>query len=277
MRRLLLAVGICTLCLTGPVADLVAAQTSQPPANETPEQRWARLQAETARIQAERQAERARYEQGVRDAATARAQYERDLARNQQDVRRANEAQADYERRMADRQRAIDAQQGTTRTTQAVRDAQPTTYVHTRIAPSAQCQEQARRRRGRGRLIGGLIGGVAGVAGSQIRGVGALAALAVPAGVLLGDAIASRLDCHEQQQAAIATEDAVRGGVGTTTTWTSETRPNVTGTSTVTATRDEGGGATCVDVTDVVIVDGQETRAPKRLCRRPPSNRYVRV
>ena len=33
----------------------------------------------------------------------------------------------------------------------------------------------------------------------------------------------------------------------------------------------------CMTVTDVVIVDGQETRAPKRMCRRPPSNRYVRV
>jgi hypothetical protein len=30
-------------------------------------------------------------------------------------------------------------------------------------------------------------------------------------------------------------------------------------------------------VTDVIIVDGSETRAPKRMCRRPPQNRYVRV
>jgi hypothetical protein len=30
-------------------------------------------------------------------------------------------------------------------------------------------------------------------------------------------------------------------------------------------------------VTDVVIVDGEETRADKQMCRRPPSNRYVRV
>ena len=33
----------------------------------------------------------------------------------------------------------------------------------------------------------------------------------------------------------------------------------------------------CMTVTDVVIVDGQETRAPKQMCRRPPTNRYVRV
>ena len=27
----------------------------------------------------------------------------------------------------------------------------------------------------------------------------------------------------------------------------------------------------------VIIIDGQETRAPKRMCRRPPTNRFVRV
>ena len=65
----------------------------------------------------------------------------------------------------------------------------------------------------------------------------------------------------------------MRGGdVGSTSTWTSETRANVTGSSTVTAVEGE-----CMTVTDVVIVDGEETRAPKQMCRRPPSNRYVRV
>jgi hypothetical protein len=51
------------------------------------------------------------------------------------------------------------------------------------------------------------------------------------------------------------------------------------------AQRQDGIGATsntpadgeCMTVTDVVIVDGQETRAPKRMCRRPPNNRFVRV
>ena len=36
-------------------------------------------------------------------------------------------------------------------------------------------------------------------------------------------------------------------------------------------------GNPCVTVTDVIIVDGQETTAPKRMCKRPPSNRYVRA
>ena len=90
----------------------------------------------------------------------------------------------------------------------------------------------------------------------------------------LSDAIARRLDCHEQQQAALATDRAIQGGVGTTATWTSNTRARVSGSSMVTA-QDRSGG--CVTVTDIIIVDGEETRAPKRMCRRPPSNRFVRV
>ena len=103
----------------------------------------------------------------------------------------------------------------------------------------------------------------------------ALAAL--PVGALIGDAIARMLNCDEQEQAAVATERAVAGGVGTTETWTSETRPNVTGSTTVLATETDADGSECLTVTDVVIVDGEETRAPKRMCRRPPSNRFVRV
>ena len=90
----------------------------------------------------------------------------------------------------------------------------------------------------------------------------------------LSESIARRLDCHEQQQAALATDRAITGGVGRTATWTSDTRAHVSGSSVVTA-QDRRGG--CVTVTDIVIIDGEETRAPKRMCRRPPTNRYVRV
>ena len=91
----------------------------------------------------------------------------------------------------------------------------------------------------------------------------------LPVGALLGEAIASLLDCDEQQQAAAATEEAVRGGVGTTARWESETRDNVTGSSTVTAAEPAAAdGSQCITVTDIVIVDGEETRAPKRMCRR---------
>jgi hypothetical protein len=133
------------------------------------------------------------------------------------------------------------------------------------------CQRNEGRHR-----AGGMLGGIArGVIGSV--GGSALNAM-LPMASTLGDALMNLLDCHEQEQAATATETAVRGGVGTTSTWRSESRPGVTGSSTVTAAEaPAANGAQCLTVTDVVIVDGQETRAPKRMCRTPPSTRYVRV
>jgi len=230
------------------------------------------------------------YDQQVRDAEAARrqyeaaqAQYQRDLARNQEDVRRAQAAQADYERRMARRQ---------ARAARHSRNAPPaSTVTEARDAPtevaagtsatgaSEQCQEQQRRGRRRGRAIGGVVGGVAGGflgRGSTLQRL-ATVALSAPVGALIGDAIARRLDCHEQRQAAAATEQVVERGVGATQTWTSETRPGVTGSSTVTAAAAPEDNNPCVTVTDIIIVDGEETRAPKRMCRRPPTNRYVRV
>ena len=108
--------------------------------------------------------------------------------------------------------------------------------------------------------------------------VGGVAAAAIPMASMLGDALLDLLDCQEQQKAATATEEAVRSGeVGSTSTWESESRPGVRGSSTVTAVENDAPDGQCMTVTDVVIVDGEETRAPKRMCRRPPSNRYVRV
>jgi surface antigen len=100
----------------------------------------------------------------------------------------------------------------------------------------------------------------------------------LPVDEMLSEAIASMLDCREQQQAARATEEATRTAtVGSTSTWESESRPGVTGSSTVTAVEANSSDGDCVTVTDIIIVDGQETRAPKHMCRRPPNNRYVRV
>jgi surface antigen len=139
------------------------------------------------------------------------------------------------------------------------------------------CEQQNQQARRRGRGIGGFLGGAARLVGGPVGGVAGVATSMLPVGEMLGEAIASMLDCREQQQAATATDTATRGGVGTTSTWTSETRQNVSGSSTVTASEPVAAtGAQCMTVTDVVIVDGQETRAPKRMCRTPPSNRYVR-
>ena len=144
-----------------------------------------------------------------------------------------------------------------------------------------ECQQQRQERRRRGRSIGGILGGVAGAFGGPVGGVAGAVTSFLPVGELLGEAIASMLDCDEQQKAAGATQEVVeradRGGVGTTSNWESQTRPGVRGSSTITAVETNASDGQCMTVTDVVIVDGEETRAPKRMCRRPPSNRYVRV
>src|SRR3546814_4038920 len=89
-------------------------------------------------------------------------------------------------------------------------------------------------------------------------------------------ALACRLEPEEQKQAAHATEEAVRGeAVGSTANWTSETREGVSGSSTVIARNDESGGRQCINVTDFIIVDGEEARAPKRLCREPGQPRHT--
>jgi surface antigen len=99
----------------------------------------------------------------------------------------------------------------------------------------------------------------------------------------LTNAIACKLDPAEQKQAAQATIEATRGDTGTkppevgsSSSWTSETRENVSGTSTVVARNDhEVGGMQCITVTDVIIVAGEETTADKRMCRKPGQARYA--
>jgi surface antigen len=92
---------------------------------------------------------------------------------------------------------------------------------------------------------------------------------------MLTDAIACKLDQKEQKQAAEATTQAVRGGVGTTSSWTSETRPNVKGSSTVKGQTLASNGTSCLSVTDVVIIDGEETTVSKRMCRAPGASGYT--
>jgi surface antigen len=146
-------------------------------------------------------------------------------------------------------------------------------------ADNGNCSdEQHENARSRGRGIGGMLGGLARGIGGRVGGVAGMMTRLLPVDEMLSEAIASMLDCREQQQAARATEEATRTAtVGSTSTWESESRPGVTGSSTITAVEANSSDGDCVTVTDIIIVDGQETRAPKHMCRRPPSNRYVRV
>ena len=112
-------------------------------------------------------------------------------------------------------------------------------------------------------LAGGILGRAGGVAGSL-----------VPVTSVVADELLKLLDCKEQKQAANATNKAIEGGVGTEVKWQSETRQNVSGSSKVTGEEELADGAHCVTVTDVVIIDGEETTVPKKMCRGKGDNGY---
>lgn len=130
-------------------------------------------------------------------------------------------------------------------------------------------------------ILSSVLGSVAGSAASR-AGVSGW----VPISGLtdqLTAAIACKLDPEEQKQAAQATLAATRGdgasaevAVGSSSAWSSGTRADVSGTSTVVSRNDaEAGGLQCIVVSDVIIVSGEETRADKRMCRKPPAARYA--
>ena len=303
MNRLLTA-SLTALCLAGIAAQVAAAgqsgqagqgQSAPPAATKTPEQ--LRYEEELRRYQAEQQ----RHQQAVGESDEARRRYEAAQARYQRRLERFCRRQAERdEEAEGDSKAACEAAaaQGAVPPGGPVAPAATTGPSPTAGAPPAapapapataegesasaaatadavaRCE---RRNRRRGRRAGGVFGFIARTFTPVGSGVAGAVTAVVPVGELLGEAIAGLLDCDEQQRAAAATEEAVRGGVGTTASWTSQTREGVSGSSTAMALEPGPGGGECMTVTDVVIVDGEETRAPKRLCRRPPSSRFVRV
>ena len=124
----------------------------------------------------------------------------------------------------------------------------------------ADTPEKKAKRSMFGGVLGGLAGGVLGRAGG-------VASSFVPVSSIVADELLKLLDCKEQKQAADATNEAIRGGVGTEVKWKSESRENVSGSSKVTGQQQLADGGSCVTVTDVVIVDGEETTVPKKMCR----------
>ena len=143
------------------------------------------------------------------------------------------------------------------------------------------CSEGKSRSTG-SRIAGGILGSLASSAAGRAGGV----LYYVPVSSLtdqLTAAIACKLDPEEQQQAADATLEATRSdgsaevAVGSMAAWKSNTREDVSGTSTVVARNEaKDDGVQCITVADVIIVKGEETRADKRMCRRPPA-RYAIV
>jgi hypothetical protein len=127
-----------------------------------------------------------------------------------------------------------------------------------------KCEDTPQKKAKRS-LFGGVLSGIAGgiIGGSDLGGMASL----IPVGSIVADELLKLLDCKEQRQAANATNEAIRGGVGTEVRWQSETRQNVSGVSKVTGQEQLADGTSCMTVTDVVIIDGEETTVPKRMCR----------
>lgn len=142
--------------------------------------------------------------------------------------------------------------------------------------PPAKCQDTAEKKAKRS-MFGGLASALGGSLLGHAGAAGSVVAASLPAVSYLGDELLKMLDCKEQQQAAKATDQAIRGGVGTEVSWKSETRPNVTGTSKVTGKEQLADGGDCLTVTDVVIVDGEETTVPKKMCRAKGASAYAKV
>lgn len=124
-------------------------------------------------------------------------------------------------------------------------------------------------------ILGSVLGSVASNATGGMGGIARFVPSAAVAG-LLTDAIACRLDEKEQKQAAEATVEATRSAeVGSSASWTSETRENVSGTSTVKAKTASADGTSCMTVSDVIIVEGEETTVNKKMCRAPGASGYT--
>ena len=140
------------------------------------------------------------------------------------------------------------------------------------------------------------------MAGSMANRVGGRFASFIPVpefATILTNAIACKLDSKEQKQAADATLAVTRGddttgtvAVGQTSEWTSSSRKDVKGKSTIVAVEQVPAAAPqsgkaknkdkqlasasqCITVSDVVIVAGEETTASKRMCKAPGQARYT--
>ena len=148
----------------------------------------------------------------------------------------------------------------------------------------AQAAEGCEGDTGRG-VLGGILSGAAGRT-ARNAGLGTFVPVSEFTNTISAE-IACKLDEDEQKQAADATNEAtnstdeegnlVQPEVGRSAEWTSETREDVSGTSTVTAREELSDDSDCITVTDVIIVEGEETRAEKRMCRLAGSPRYTIV
>lgn len=130
-----------------------------------------------------------------------------------------------------------------------------------------------KKSRGRGQLLGGIFGGIIGAAAGLDE---TEILLAAAAGAVLVGEIACKLSEDEQKKASEATYAvAEQETVGAVANWTSPTRSGVSGSSTVTALNTQPNGRKCLSIIDVAIIDGEETRVSKQMCRGAGQSSYA--
>ncbi|MEO9468654.1 hypothetical protein [Parasphingorhabdus sp.] len=140
-------------------------------------------------------------------------------------------------------------------------------------AKKSSGSQKCKKSRKRGGFLGGVLGGVVGDA-AGLGTIGTIISSGVGA-VLVGE-IACKLTDKEQKVAAEATVEVTeKEEVGATAEWKSPSRSGVSGSSTVTALNTEPSGRRCMNITDVAIIDGEETRVAKQMCRGPGESRYT--
>lgn len=151
--------------------------------------------------------------------------------------------------------------------------------------PSADASKCSPARRRGGGLLGALGRVAASSAVNSVLGsnpVTSTISSFLPVEDLLDETLLKLLCKDEQKKAAKATEDvtiqAERTGGNAKVEWQSESRKNVKGRSEVTGFESAGtGGGRCMKVRDVVIIDGEETKMEKRMCKQPPKPGYAMV
>lgn len=131
------------------------------------------------------------------------------------------------------------------------------------------------RARKRGSALGSFLGGAAGAFGGFGKTGSAL--LTGFSGLVVGE-IACKLDEKEQVEAEKATVTVLaEEKVGAKAEWVSPTRQGVSGSSTITELNAEPNGKKCMTIADVAIIDGEETRVTKQMCRAPGARNYMLV
>ena len=128
----------------------------------------------------------------------------------------------------------------------------------------ARCDD-TRKKKAKRSIFGSVLGGIAG--GNRRRSTSAAWSSLLPVGSILADELMKLLDCKEQSRRRTLPPKPF-GGRRTEVRWQSEkSRQNVSGVSKVTARAATCRWRHCMTVTDVVIIDGEETTVPKRMCR----------